>query len=48
MIAINFGNPDKSKVARNVIVSLNFKLKELISYLEGEEDDNMNVEITSD
>lgn len=36
MLAINFGNPDKSKVARNLIVSLNYRLQEVIHYLEGE------------
>ena len=30
MIAMNFANPDKSKVARNIIVSLNFRLKQLL------------------
>jgi hypothetical protein len=34
MIAINFANPDKSKVAKNLLVHLNYKLKTLINYLE--------------
>ena len=36
MIAINFANPDKSKVARNIVVDLNYKLKALIEYIEGD------------
>lgn len=34
LIAINFANPDKSKVARNLIVHLNFNLKKIIAFLE--------------
>jgi len=38
MIALNFNNPDKSKVARNVVVALNNDMKALIDYLcEGED-----------
>lgn len=38
MIAINFGNPDKSKVARNLIVQLNYRLKQILErWNEGEE-----------
>lgn len=33
MIAINFGNPDKSKVARNIVVTLNYQLQEILKYL---------------
>jgi len=32
MLAINFNNPDKGKVARNLIVALNDELKTLIKY----------------
>ena len=34
MVALNFANPDKSKVARNLIISLNYRLKEIIRLLE--------------
>lgn len=30
MVAVNFANPDKAKVARNLIVHLNYMLKGLI------------------
>ena len=33
MISINFNNPDKGKVARNLIVALNNDIKGLIEYL---------------
>jgi len=39
MIAINFNNPDKSKVARNLVVALNYDLKALIEYLTEEDKD---------
>lgn len=38
MIAINFANPDKSKVARNLVVHLNYTLKMIIEYLAQEEE----------
>lgn len=34
MIAVNFGNPDKDKVARNLIVHLNSTLKSALEYIE--------------
>ena len=34
MIAMNFANPDKSKVARNLIVHLNYNVKQVINWLE--------------
>ena len=37
LIAINFANPDKAKVARNLIVHLNFNLKKIIDYLNDAE-----------
>jgi hypothetical protein len=33
MVAVNFANPDKGKVSRNLIVHLNYNLKMLIDYL---------------
>jgi hypothetical protein len=33
MIAVNFANPDKSKVAENVIVHLNYNLKQILEWL---------------
>ena len=33
LMAINFNNPDKSKVARNLIVALNHDLCSIIEYL---------------
>jgi hypothetical protein len=36
MLALNFANPDKAAVARNLIVHLNFNLKALISVVTGE------------
>lgn len=33
MIAVNFQNPDKSKVARNLMVHMNYTLKGLIEWL---------------
>jgi hypothetical protein len=36
MLALNFANPDKATVARNLIVHLNFNLKALISVVTGE------------
>ena len=44
MIAVNFQNPDKGKVARNIVVWLNYTLKEVIEWLE-EEDDGDKKEI---
>lgn len=40
MIALNFNNPDKGKVARNLIVALNSDIQGLIEYWGGSE--NMN------
>ena len=37
MIAINFSNPDKTKVARNIIVHLNYTLKNLLEWILEEE-----------
>jgi hypothetical protein len=37
MIAINFNNPDKAKVSRNLIVALNDELKSLIEYWTDDE-----------
>lgn len=34
LIAINFANPDKSKVARNLIVQLNYRLKQILEKWE--------------
>lgn len=42
MIAINYANPDKSKVARNIIVSVNYRLKQIMEYIEGKEDEMEN------
>jgi hypothetical protein len=36
MIAINFANPDKGKVAKNIVVDLNYKLKALIEWIEAD------------
>jgi hypothetical protein len=33
MVAVNFANPDKGKVARNVVVQLNCTLKAIVEYL---------------
>lgn len=33
MIAINFANPDKGKVARNLIVALNYQIQDILDYL---------------
>ena len=38
MIALNFNNPDKSKVARNIMVALNHQIKDVIKYIEDEDD----------
>jgi hypothetical protein len=40
MIAMNFGNPDTSKTARNMIVYLNQTIKALIESLEEENEDD--------
>lgn len=34
LIAINFANPDKGKVARNIIVGLNYRLKTILEWWE--------------
>jgi hypothetical protein len=36
MLAVNFNNPDKGKVARNLVVHLNYNLKEAIRWLDCE------------
>jgi hypothetical protein len=38
MIATNFANPDKGKVALNLIINLNYKLKGLIEWLNEDSD----------
>jgi hypothetical protein len=42
MIAINFNNPDKAKVSRNLIVALNDELKSLIEYWTDDDDKETN------
>jgi len=37
MLYLNFANPDKSNVARGLIVHLNYVLKTLIEWLDGAE-----------
>ncbi|CDW82998.1 UNKNOWN [Stylonychia lemnae] len=38
MISLNFGNPDTSKTARNLLVYLNQSLKTIIEWLEADEE----------
>ena len=33
LIAINFGNPDKSKLSLNIIIALRYRVQFLIDYL---------------
>jgi len=35
LIGVNFANPDKEKLSRNLLVHLNFTLMEIIDYMEG-------------
>ena len=37
MIAMNFANPDKGQVARNIVVALNYQVKWLMECVENEE-----------
>ena len=34
MIALNFSNPDQSKVAKNIMITLNYNMNSVLQYLE--------------
>jgi len=37
LIAINFNNPDKSKVARNLMVALKYQIEDILEYLTSDD-----------